>query len=385
MGGTSTGSVGLRRRLVDELEQRGVIRDAAVARAFRAVPREAFLREFAAREGLEAVYRDQVILTTFDGNGVATSSSSQPAVMAEMLQQLGLVPGMRVLEVGAGTGYNAALLSVIVGSTGRVTAVDLDFAVARGARAALRRAGYRARVVVGDGYDGYPADAPYDRIVVTASTDVIPRAWFDQLVDGGLIEVPVRITAPGDQVIATLRKTPRGLVTVAVVPGYFMPLRAADGSPPGLSRPPSLVASDGTAARTVPPLRVITGHALASLSVAAKRRLLSVALSEPRRERLRRRAETDSLFLYLALSLPPARAVRVGPGWTIGLISRDGSSLAYLEATITTRGGWTRSLTAHGGTAAATELHDAIRAWEGRGRPWSRRPSLHRELLTQRC
>ena len=168
----------LRRQLVESLAQNGWIRSAPVREAFLAVPRELFVPEFAASHGLEAVYRDEAILTKQAASGLPLSSSSQPAIMALMLEQLQLGEGMSVLEVGAGTGYNAALLSRLVGRSGRVVSVDVDPEVARGARRNLRAGGYRARVVVGDGRDGVASDAPYHRIVVTASSESVPVAWF---------------------------------------------------------------------------------------------------------------------------------------------------------------------------------------------------------------
>jgi protein-L-isoaspartate(D-aspartate) O-methyltransferase len=362
-------SLRLRRRLVRELEQRGLIRSARASEALLEVPRELFLPEFAAREGLGAVYRDEAILTKSDASGLPISSSSQPAIMAEMLEQLAVEPGMHVLEIGAGTGYNAALLSVIVGSTGRVVSIEIDDDIARAARTALREGGYRVHVVAGDGRDGYPERAPYDRIIVTASSDAVPKAWFDQLVDGGLIVVPLRIATAGVQAILTLRKAPGKLVTASVVCGGFMPLRssaAADSTP---RPPPRLIASDATTVGPSPPLRQISGEALVSLSPEAKRRLVSVALAEGRSRPLGLRADARSLALYLTLALPAARAVSVSPGWTIGLISRDGRSLAYIESHAHLGKRWISSLTAHGGTAAEQGLCDAIDRWDQRGRP----------------
>jgi len=150
----------LRRQLVGELERRGVIRSKAVRAAFLWVPRELFVPEAASRSGLEAVYRDEAIPTKFAANGAPISSSSQPAIMAEMLERLALEPGMRVLEIGAGTGYNAALLSQLVGERGRVETVDIDAETAARARRALRAGGYRARVVVADGRESLAAGAP---------------------------------------------------------------------------------------------------------------------------------------------------------------------------------------------------------------------------------
>jgi protein-L-isoaspartate(D-aspartate) O-methyltransferase len=142
----------LRRRLARTLRRGDWVRSSRVRDAFLEVPRELFVPDFAEREGLAAFYRDQSILTKLNAQGVALSSSSQPAIMALMLEQLQLAEGMRVLEVGAGTGYNAALLSVLVGRRGRVVSVDVDPELAHAARLALRAASYRARVVVGDGW-----------------------------------------------------------------------------------------------------------------------------------------------------------------------------------------------------------------------------------------
>ena len=194
-------SLELRRQLVHELEERALIRSDAVREAFLAVPRERFVHDFATHEGVEAVYRDEAIPTKFDPRGFAISSSSQPAIMAEMLEQMRLAPGMRVLEIGAGTGYNAALLAEIVGRRGVVTTIDVDPQIAHAARVSLRRGNHRVRVVVGDGRGGFAARAPYDRIIVTASAETVPRPWFDQLEDGGMLEVPLRLTATGMQVI----------------------------------------------------------------------------------------------------------------------------------------------------------------------------------------
>src|SRR6266699_359977 len=150
----------LHHALVDALVRCGAITDSRVEAAFRAVPRHLYLP----RVPLEEVYRDQAIPTkTVDGEAV--SSSSQPEIMATMLEQLGLEPGHRVLEIGAGTGYNAALVAHLVGGAGEVTTIDLDEDIAQGARAHLASAGFgRVRVVLGDGALGYPAGAPFDRI-----------------------------------------------------------------------------------------------------------------------------------------------------------------------------------------------------------------------------
>ena len=117
-------SAGLRHRLVDLLRRRGHLSDDRIAAAFAAVPRELFLTAHAQRHGVAVVYRDEAIVTRRDaGTGAPLSSSSQPAIMAEMLEMAGVAPGQRVLESGAGTGYNAALLARLAGDAGQVTSV----------------------------------------------------------------------------------------------------------------------------------------------------------------------------------------------------------------------------------------------------------------------
>lgn len=133
----------LHQALVDELAGKGYIRTPRVEAAFRAVPRHFFL------PGLpfDQVYNDEAIPTKqLDGSVV--SSSSQPAIMAIMLEQLALEPGHRVLEIGAGTGYNAALMAHIVGDAGRVVTMDIDEDLVAGAREHLSAAGFDTVQVV---------------------------------------------------------------------------------------------------------------------------------------------------------------------------------------------------------------------------------------------
>src|SRR5215472_15851255 len=112
----------LRRGLVDDLERRNLVRTPAVREAFLRIPRERFVPELAAERGLEAIYKDEALVTKQE-QGLAVSSSSQPAIMAEMLERLEVAPGQHVLEIGAGTGYNAALLAELAGG---VVTLDVD-------------------------------------------------------------------------------------------------------------------------------------------------------------------------------------------------------------------------------------------------------------------
>jgi len=156
---------------------------------------------------------------------VPISSSSQPSLMAQMLEDLKLGPDLTVLEIGAGTGYNAALLAHLVGP-GRVTAVDVDGQVLAEAQDHLQAFADRGvELQHADGRCGYPPGAPYDRIMVTAATPDLEPAWLDQLADRGLLLAPLAL-APG------LAYVVRGTVTGGVFHGrltraaYFMPLRA---------------------------------------------------------------------------------------------------------------------------------------------------------------
>ncbi|MET9361991.1 methyltransferase domain-containing protein [Streptomyces sp. NPDC006632] len=186
------------------------------APSFAAVPRAAFLPDLVWPFDMEtgrsvAVSRaeepdrwyqyadaDGPIVTQWDdgahvGRGpgrAATSSASMPSVVFSMLRDLDVRPGNRVLEIGTGTGWNAALLAHRLGAVNVVT-VEVDAAVAAAARAALARFGMAGvRVVHGDGFKGCPQGARYDRTVATCGLRSVPYAWVEQSVPGGIIVAP---------------------------------------------------------------------------------------------------------------------------------------------------------------------------------------------------
>jgi protein-L-isoaspartate(D-aspartate) O-methyltransferase len=358
-------SARLRRGLVAELEAAGQITTPSVRRAFLEVPRELFVPEFAASEGLEAVYRDEAIITRQDEHGAPTSSSSQPAIMALMLERLDLSEGQRVLEVGAGTGYNAALLSQIVGPRGRVVSIELDRERSRRARRALAEAGSKVRVVCRDGRSGFAEAAPYDRIIVTASTHELPQAWWQQLAPTGLLEAPLRLTADGAQAIPTLRKEGRTLRSISVLCGGFMPLRGTDGRLPDES--PRLLVSEVREGASRP-LLWLSGAALARLSERARRRLVVLALSDPRVRRVRApAAKRWSLALYLSLEAPRTRAVAsyARDAVAFGLFERNGRSLALFGGPF--KG--SSQLNGYGEREAEERLMELIDRWRKVGEP----------------
>lgn len=180
----------MRDSMVDNLLSSGVIRSASVEAAMRAVPRHLFVPDVP----LQQAYGRESVVTHRDSNGIAISSASGPGVVAAELEQLDPRPGHNVFEVGAGTGYNGACLAELVGPTGHVTTIDIGADIVAGARRGLAAAGYdRVQVIHGDGTDGFRANGPYDRIIVTAGAWDIPAAWWEQLAPGGRLVVPLRI------------------------------------------------------------------------------------------------------------------------------------------------------------------------------------------------
>ncbi|MDP9841126.1 methyltransferase, FxLD system [Streptosporangium lutulentum] len=213
-----------REELVAQMRTRGISR--IVADAFRTVPRHVFLPDLPP----ETVYRDDAIVTKRDADGRAISSSSQPAIMALMLDQLGVEPGQRVLEIGTGTGYNAALLAHLVGPEGQVVSVDIDADLVDRAREHLIDAGRpEVTVVCGDGAEGFAPAAPYDRVIATVGVwDLFP-AWLDQLGPGGRVVVPLDVR--GVQRSVAMERAGGHWTSHSVVPCGFMRMRGPFAGP----------------------------------------------------------------------------------------------------------------------------------------------------------
>jgi protein-L-isoaspartate(D-aspartate) O-methyltransferase len=179
----------LRSTMVDRIAATGWARSGHVADAMRTVPRHRFVPA----APIEEAYAEQAVITKRGGDGASLSCASVPSIVAMMLDQLDVRPGDHILEIGAGTGYNAALLAHLAGPAGQVTTVDIDPEVTAQARQALDANGYgQVRVATGDGALGDPDHAPYDRIIVTVGAWDLPPAWWAQLVPGGRMVVPLR-------------------------------------------------------------------------------------------------------------------------------------------------------------------------------------------------
>ncbi len=211
----------LHKNLIDQVKARGHIVSSQVEAAFRAVPRHLFLPDLP----YEEVYQDKAIATKLV-NGHVVSSSSQPTIMAIMLEQLDLHQGQRVLEIGAGTGYNAALMAQIVGETGRVVTVDIDEDIVEQARKNLASAGFtHVQVVCADGGLGFPEAAPYDCIILTVNSGDITVAWHEQLAPEGRLLLPFSVRGP--QIAVAFEQVGDHLESVSVRSCGFVGLRGA--------------------------------------------------------------------------------------------------------------------------------------------------------------
>jgi protein-L-isoaspartate(D-aspartate) O-methyltransferase len=192
------------------LRRRG-IGDQAVLRALDEVPREHFVeRDFATD-----AYADHALPIA------CGQTISQPYVVAYMTEQLAVRAQHRVLEVGTGSGYQAAILSRLAQE---VVTIERYRTLAEAARIRLQTLGFsNVEVVVGDGLLGVAERAPFDRIMITAATDKVPPALVEQLAEGGIMVLPLGPHA-GAQSLIKLTKTREGLVREDLIPVRFVPL-----------------------------------------------------------------------------------------------------------------------------------------------------------------
>jgi protein-L-isoaspartate(D-aspartate) O-methyltransferase len=201
------------------------IRDPLVLRAMRRVPRERFLAE--ALE--EFAYQDAPLPIESD------QTLSQPYIVALMAELLGLAGGEKVLEIGTGSGYAAAVLAEIAG---RVCTVERYANLADGARRRLARLGYRnVEVRHGDGTLGWPEEAPFDAIVVAAGGPEVPPSLREQLAIGGRLVIPIGPEARDQQLVRITRRGPHRFDQEEILPVAFVPLIGAEGWQEGAERP----------------------------------------------------------------------------------------------------------------------------------------------------
>src|SRR3989344_98937 len=211
---------GKRKQLVEFLKSSGAVKSKAVEKAFSKVRREAFVPDAYA----EYAYADDALPTNLG------QTISQPSTIAIMLELLDVKEGMKVLEVGSGSGYVLALLSEIVGKEGKVVGIEFLHELAEKSREILAKenAG-NAKVYEGDGGKGVESEKPFDRILVSAACPFIPKPLFDQLKEGGRIVAPV-----GDkhtQALQVMKKIKGKVFKEEYMEGYFVfvPLRGEHG------------------------------------------------------------------------------------------------------------------------------------------------------------
>jgi protein-L-isoaspartate(D-aspartate) O-methyltransferase len=206
-----------RRQMIEtQLRPRG-IRDERVLKAMLYVPRH----EFVPREFMEQAYQDRALPIG------AAETISQPYIVAAMTAACGVEPGDKVLEIGTGSGYQAAILAYL---GARVYSVEKNAALAAKARATLARLGYsEVEVLCGDGTEGYASAAPYRVILVTAGSPRIPSALIDQLAEGGRLVIPVGTRDM--QHLQLVQKTAAGTSTQLLDACRFVPLTGKHGWP----------------------------------------------------------------------------------------------------------------------------------------------------------
>jgi protein-L-isoaspartate(D-aspartate) O-methyltransferase len=198
-----------RLRMINEQLKGRDISDPRVLDAMVRVPRHLFVPE-----SLRArAYSDSPLPIGYD------QTISQPYIVAFMTQALSVQPRDRVLEIGTGSGYQAAILALLAH---QVYTIEIVEPLAARARARLADLGHRnIEVRTGNGYMGWPEHAPYDRIMVTAAPDEVPPALVQQLKIGGLLVIPVGTVT---QQLRVLRRTPTGMETLATLPVRFVPM-----------------------------------------------------------------------------------------------------------------------------------------------------------------
>jgi protein-L-isoaspartate(D-aspartate) O-methyltransferase len=362
----------LRNELADHLADQLGLDAPLVDAAFRAVPRHLFVPGVAPEEA----YRDEVVVTKRDPAGIPVSSSSQPAIMAIMLAQLKLAPGHRVLEIGAGTGYNAALISHIVGPAGQVTAVDIDDDTAAAARAHLAAAGYPdVTAVCADGAAGYPGHAPYDRLIATVGVSDLTPEWLDQLTADAVIVLPLDVR--GAQLSVAFSRAPDGhWASRSVRPCGFMRMRGAragtdciiqltDGLRLMVPEERPLDPAALATALTGPPAVTMPVQVTASAPLVLWGLHLWLATREPRTTDLAEEHRPDRpplLHQTLYSSKKLNVTYGIADGGSIALVTQDGERL---------------EIAGYGpdGESLAADLTAHVRAWEAAGQPGT--SSLH--------
>ncbi|MFE2353100.1 methyltransferase, FxLD system [Streptomyces parvulus] len=359
----------LRNALIDQLRADGHARTPAVETALRTVPRHVFVPD----ASLEDAYANAPVHIKYDTDGTSISCASQPGVVALMLDQLEAQPGERILELGAGTGYNAGLLAHLVGENGHVTTLDVDDDLVEGARTHLTAAGIaNVQAVTRDGALGYAEAAPYDRIIATVGAHGVPHAWLQQLAPGGRLLVPQRLKGTVSRSIAYEQRDGRW-VSLGSEMNTFMPLRRGIADDDRRVIP---LSTDGTVRLQAPVGLNIDADALMGV------------LDQPRTEEwtgmtVRAMESPEWMELFLTCSLPSGLIRMLFPQSAKGTLLTedpypsstavvDKGAVTYLARRLsekrTPEGGklWEFGVIGHGPGSheLAAKVADAIRTWD---------------------
>lgn len=357
----------LRRAMVDALKQRGELNDARLEAAFLEIPRHAFLPDVS----LEQAYADEAVPIKRDTDGAVISSVSQPAMIAMMLRQLRLSPGDNVLEIGAGSGYNAALMRHVVGAEGNVTTLDLDKDIVELAEKNLQRvsAGSNVRVVHADGAAGYAPRAAYDRIIATVGVWDVPEAWVRQLKPRGIVVAPIWLE--GSQVSAAFTVQPDGtLYSQNNLPCGFIQMR-------GLAAGPGVTRRIGTSSL------LLISNDIQRLDTAALHSLLSEDGEQNLSDIRLNPGEYSAYVISLVLNVPQDY---IFASYTITTNQQAYGIAGHGFALIQSGSACFVPLEGHGevrtfgGADAFMSLQESMRRWHDLGRPGSR--NLRLRLLT---
>ncbi|MFD7958439.1 methyltransferase, FxLD system [Streptomyces ardesiacus] len=351
----------LAQRLVDS----GHLRSKAAIDAFRTIDRHAFLPGV----DLESAYKEDAVSIKHSEDGEMISCISAPSIVATQLEQLGAQPGHKVLEAGAATGYNAALIGKIVSPGGQVWTLDVDQDLVAGARKHLAKAGVdNATAVMADGAAGLPEHAPYDRIIFTVGAGDVPVKILDQLAPGGRLVLPMRIRGSISRSFAFERD---GDIwkTVSCEMATFIPLRKGVCDDVYTLVP---MAGEGNVRLETFSEQDVDRDALRTVLDQQQTKLYTGV-------KFRQGSAWELLYLYLACVLPnglsrlPGQRPGFAPhfGWG-SMAALDGGSLAYL----TLREGedeqgryWEVGVIGHGegGADLAERVVSEIRAWDATG------------------
>ncbi len=211
----------LNKRMIKEVQKKGFLKNSEYERAFLSIPRHIFIpslydiekqewKRFEVdyskpqEEILKKIYVDSPLVINVE-NETVLSTSSQPTVMAMMIEEAKLKNGDKVFEVGTGSGYNAGVISHIVGQNGKVITTELEKKVYEKAKANLKRSGIKnIEIYCMDGGLGYPKEAPFDKIIITTSSSDITEEWIRQLNIGGILVLP--LVTRGIEAIVSLKK-----------------------------------------------------------------------------------------------------------------------------------------------------------------------------------